>query len=616
GGAALRALQEGAATGATPGARALQRLLGRPATVGDTASLVREGATLGGPIEFLRKPEGAEQMTPADELAARATQSAVGVAAGAAGDALLGSVLAPMFRQGKARVADLLAARRDARTAAALDKEAGKAGFKSTDEYVDALVEVRTGPDGALIVVPRQEVLSNLPGAEPVAGEVAALPAPAGAPPAAPDRPTPESGETLAAQFDAFVAGRKPGILLTPGESLPDILPPGARTADIPGRGTLVYRDDATLEAARAGRMGEALGYGIDEKPAGGATVVTARDAQGRVVNDVVTDGRPEVTEAARVAAGPQGTIQERTTQAALQERALTRRAERYDALAAGEEDLTMRQELQRLAQIAREQAAGAKPKLTASERARQRRAADFEADDLVTLIQKLGGLNVDSGDWRGYLDPVRNRMPGLPKPEQTGERGMRLDMLSERLWEYGWIPENDLRLVEELLDRARTGEKVYSPMSDSAARERWRIETENERDRELSGQGPDDWSGPDDWVFAMPGASADRSANGFIIRPQDGAVVPARPIDETDLERIIEEERIAAEEAAADAALTKRNEDERFNREFAESQAADQERAAGADAAGVSGRPADAGALGLPQRDGRGPEGRPGDQS
>ena len=38
---------------------------------GNVSALVREGATLAAPIEFLRKPKGAEQMTAGQELAVR-----------------------------------------------------------------------------------------------------------------------------------------------------------------------------------------------------------------------------------------------------------------------------------------------------------------------------------------------------------------------------------------------------------------------------------------------------------------------------------------------------------------------------------------------------------------
>ncbi|SOD42346.1 LPD38 domain-containing protein [Nitrosovibrio sp. Nv4] len=135
------------------------------------------------------------------------------------------------------------------------------------------------------------------------------------------DAPTPERIETLNAQMDALAEGRKPGVLLTPGEPMPDTLPEGVQAAEIPGRGTLLYRDDATLQAALDNRMGEALGYGIDEKPETDQ-VVTARDANGTVIQDVATDGRPGVERAAAAVAGENGTVEVRPVAEAMAERA------------------------------------------------------------------------------------------------------------------------------------------------------------------------------------------------------------------------------------------------------------------------------------------------------
>ncbi|SHL43508.1 hypothetical protein SAMN05216428_102398 [Nitrosospira sp. Nsp11] len=139
------------------------------------------------------------------------------------------------------------------------------------------------------------------------------------------DAPTPERIETLNAQMDALAEGRKPGVLLTPGEPMPHSLPEGVQAAEIPGRGTLLYRDDATLQAALDNRMGEALGYGIDEKP-GTDQVVTARDANGTVIQDVATDGRPEVEQAAAGVAGEHGSVEVRPVGEAMAERAANSR--------------------------------------------------------------------------------------------------------------------------------------------------------------------------------------------------------------------------------------------------------------------------------------------------
>lgn len=140
---------------------------------------------------------------------------------------------------------------------------------------------------------------------------------------AAPDAPTPEPIATLNAQLNALAAGDKPGMLLTPGEPMPTELPDGIQAAEILGRGTLLYRDEATLQSALDGQMGTAIGYGIDEKPADADQVVTARDANGTVIQDVATDdGNKSVLNAAAAVAGPDGTIESRPIEHAMAERA------------------------------------------------------------------------------------------------------------------------------------------------------------------------------------------------------------------------------------------------------------------------------------------------------
>jgi hypothetical protein len=135
------------------------------------------------------------------------------------------------------------------------------------------------------------------------------------------DNPTPEPIETLNAQLNALAEGRKPGVLLTPGEPLPATLPPDVRVAMVPNRGMLLYRDDATLQAALNGQMGTALGYGIDEKPGDATHVVTARDQNGTVIQDVATNGNPKVQQAAAAVAGSGGTVEVRPVQEAMGER-------------------------------------------------------------------------------------------------------------------------------------------------------------------------------------------------------------------------------------------------------------------------------------------------------
>ncbi|RMH34824.1 MAG: hypothetical protein D6694_14980, partial [Gammaproteobacteria bacterium] len=140
-----------------------------------------------------------------------------------------------------------------------------------------------------------------------------------------PDLPIPEPESAIKAQLDAFKEGRKPAVLITPGSPMPEI-PQGAMVADIP-EGKLIYRDVSALRDALNGKLGDVLGYGINQKPQSD-TVVTARDKEGRVVQDVLTDGRPEVIEAAKAAAGAGGSVQVRTAEDALQERVATKMKE------------------------------------------------------------------------------------------------------------------------------------------------------------------------------------------------------------------------------------------------------------------------------------------------
>lgn len=152
--------------------------------------------------------------------------------------------------------------------------------------------------------------------------------------PTPPVAPTPEAPATIAAQLEAFKAGRKPAVLFTPGESIPgDVLssaPRGAKIADIPGVGRLLYTDPETLKLARSGRMGDALGYGVPEKPAAATQVVTARNDAGTPIQDVAVtpETHAPVTAAAEQVAGPQGSVETRPIEGALQERSSDRQEE------------------------------------------------------------------------------------------------------------------------------------------------------------------------------------------------------------------------------------------------------------------------------------------------
>lgn len=141
-----------------------------------------EGAKVGGLQSVLTRPEGSEAMTTADALTARALQGGIGVAAGAvldflgyAGHGALHEVAGPFLN-----------ALRDKRFARALTQEAQAKGFKTVDEYLGALVELRRTPSGT-VVVPRNQVLAQLPGEPAVAAPRPMTPnAPAGVMPSAP----------------------------------------------------------------------------------------------------------------------------------------------------------------------------------------------------------------------------------------------------------------------------------------------------------------------------------------------------------------------------------------------------------------------------------------------
>jgi len=154
---------------------------GLPAVERSAAGFVKEGAKVGGPQAFAYRPEGAEEMTAGEELQARLVQTGIGLAAGA------------LLDFGAAKVGEFasryLQRMRDARFARALEEEARARGFKDTDTYVRALIDIEATPDG-LVVRPRKELLDTLPGATDTPSEaVVRGPAPEGA--SAPPEPAP-----------------------------------------------------------------------------------------------------------------------------------------------------------------------------------------------------------------------------------------------------------------------------------------------------------------------------------------------------------------------------------------------------------------------------------------
>ena len=144
------------------------------------------------------------------------------------------------------------------------------------------------------------------------------------------DAPAPESQGSLQAQMEAMESGRKRAVLVTPGSPFPESIPAGMSTTEIEGHGTLIHRENDTeaVEKAGNGQLGEILSYGTNEQP-DSDTVVTARDEQGEVIQDVSTDGRPEITEAAEQVAGAEGSIEQRPADEAALERQTHVREER-----------------------------------------------------------------------------------------------------------------------------------------------------------------------------------------------------------------------------------------------------------------------------------------------
>ncbi|WP_171966454.1 PLxRFG domain-containing protein [Mariprofundus micogutta] len=100
----------------------------------------------------------------------------------------------------------------------------------------------------------------------------------------------PEPASTIEAQVDALNDGRKPAVLITPGESMPEI-PEGLKTFELEDSGTLIYKDQQVLaKALNPETLGEALGYGTGAKPENPTGAVISMDAQGRIVAEQVTD--------------------------------------------------------------------------------------------------------------------------------------------------------------------------------------------------------------------------------------------------------------------------------------------------------------------------------------
>ena len=87
-------------------------------------------------------------------------------------------------------------------------------------------------------------------------------------------------------------------------------------------------------------------------------------------------------------------------------------------------------------------------------------RLAPSPTDDVITFIRKMGGIDMLSQSEipAGRLSHLNqeNRMVGLPGIEQQG-KGLNLDEVTERLWDAGFITENDRTQAIDLLFEAET---------------------------------------------------------------------------------------------------------------------------------------------------------------
>ena len=116
---------------------------------------------------------------------------------------------------------------------------------------------------------------------------------------------TPEPAKYLEAQIRALKDGRKPAVLLTKGEHVDTA---GFDVYDLP-EGRLIYSDKSALDFALSGKLGTALGYGIDHKPFSDV-VLRVIDCYGDIVHEVITDGRESVIQAGLKVAGKGGSIE------------------------------------------------------------------------------------------------------------------------------------------------------------------------------------------------------------------------------------------------------------------------------------------------------------------
>ncbi len=204
--------------------------------------------------------------------------------------------------------------------------------------------------------------------------------------------------------------------------------------------------------------------------------------------------------------------------------------ADEYDRLARATSDPTVRTELLGKANAARAEAEGVKRKLSPKERIDVARRVNPSVDTLDTAIRKMGGIDTArETDWQGRLVNVP-KVFGLGALERPG-KGQTLDSLAERLWELGYLRENNQSELAGLLARAERGEKVFSLEAPAEARIT-----------------PPASHTDSDFTFSHEAVDPRDTNTDFVIDTEQGTVVPSRPVDFEDLRRLDEDERNAAE--------------------------------------------------------------------
>lgn len=132
-----------------------------------------------------------------------------------------------------------------------------------------------------------------------------------------------------------------------------------------------------------------------------------------------------------------------------------------------------MRQRLLRDAELLRAEMKGEKPKLSAWERTRQSRQVNPAQDDLITAIRKLGGIDTE------IETDWQGRLSHLGERRvgmpgiERPGKGRSLDDLAEVLMEMGYLRTRDAHELEERLSEAETGTKHFSLAIEDEARER-----------------------------------------------------------------------------------------------------------------------------------------------